>query len=42
VLQKRVQTATVMVWLIKARTMNINVQCAVAAVSYLMTTTMKK
>jgi len=31
-----------MVWLIKARTMNINVQRAVAVVSYLMTTTMKK
>jgi hypothetical protein len=31
-----------MVQLIKARTMNINVQRAVAVVSYLMTTTMKK
>jgi hypothetical protein len=31
-----------MVYLIKARTMNINVQCAVAAVSYLMMTMMVK
>jgi hypothetical protein len=39
---KRVQTATVMVWSMKARTMNVNVRRAVAAVSYPMTTTMKK
>ena len=40
---KTVQTATVMVSLKKARTMDCNAQCAVAVVSYLTTTaTMKK
>ena len=40
--RKPVQTATVMVSLKKARTMNSNAQRAVAVVSYLMTTTARK